>query len=157
MPRHKHKLYSGGLLILIGLAAAAGSFEYNVGSLARMGPGYYPLLLGITLMLLGLFIIVTPDSSDEVIADQRRVPLRAIVRKHARPWCAVVSGMITFIIIGKWGGLVPATFALVFVSALGDRTNSLATCFLLAVGITISAAAIFHYALQLQFPLFSWG
>ncbi len=61
------------------------------------------------------------------------------------------------IVIGKWGGLVPATFAMILVAALGDRKNSVRSAFFLALGVTAAAVAIFHYGLQLQFPLFTWG
>nr|WP_254045843.1 hypothetical protein [Paenalcaligenes hominis] len=40
------ELWSGGLLVLIGMATVLGSLNYQIGSLARMGPGYFPLMLG---------------------------------------------------------------------------------------------------------------
>lgn len=154
---HKHKYYSAGFMLLIGVATALGSLDYGMGTLARMGPGYFPLLLGILLALIGILIAVTPDSPDEVRADAEHEPFGAIVRRRLRPWSATVGGVIAFIVIGKYGGLAPATFVLIFVSALGDRKNSLKACFGLAVGVVAFAIAAFHYGLQLQFPLFSWG
>ena len=65
--------------------------------------------------------------------------------------------MVSFVVIGVYGGLVPASFALVFVSALGDRRNTLKQAFLLAVGMVVIAIVIFRWALQLQLPLFTWG
>lgn len=153
----KHKYLSGGLLALIGLGTAVASLEYETGSLARMGPGYFPLLLGAAMVALGLLIAVTPDSPDEVLADSHDRSLADIVRPHLRPWGAIVAGMVLFIVLGRWGGLVPATFALVFVSALGDHNNSVKACFWLAVGVAAFAVAVFHYGMQLQFPLFTWG
>ena len=36
-------------------------------------------------------------------------------------WACIIAGPVLFIICGEYGGLIPATFACVFVSALGDR------------------------------------
>ncbi len=52
---------------------------------------------------------------------------------------------------------MPATFALVFISALGDRQHTLRSAALLAAGVTVLGVAVFSWALQLQFPLFRWG
>lgn len=64
---------------------------------------------------------------------------------------------MAFILLGKYGGLVPATFALVFIAAMGDRQHTVRSAALLAVGVTILGIAVFSWALQLQFPLFRWG
>ena len=52
---------------------------------------------------------------------------------------------------------MPATFAAVFISALGDRTNSVRDAALLAAGITIAGVLIFSLGLKLSFPLFTWS
>jgi hypothetical protein len=145
------------MMLLIGLATTVGSLQYGIGTLARMGPGYFPLLLGVALALLGVLIAVTPDSPDELRADAEHEPSKVIVRRHFRPWSATLGGVIAFVVIGKFGGLAPATFALIFLSALGDSKNSLKACFWLSIGVVGFAIAAFHYGLQLQFPLFSWG
>ncbi|MCJ9713295.1 tripartite tricarboxylate transporter TctB family protein, partial [Bordetella hinzii] len=51
----------------------------------------------------------------------------------------------------------PATFAIVFISALGDRTNTLKQALLLSVSMCVIAVVVFWWALQLQLPLFRWG
>lgn len=153
----KQKFLSAGLMVLIGIGTTVGSFNYNIGEIARMGPGYYPLILGVTLTLLGLLIAFTPDSPDEMLADRQRQAFMASVRSHLRAWVACVGGVIAFIILGKWGGLVPATFVLIFMAAQGDPKNSVPASLLLAAGVTAFAVAVFHYGMQMQFPLFTWG
>jgi high-affinity Fe2+/Pb2+ permease len=64
---------------------------------------------------------------------------------------------VAFIVLGEYGGLVPATFAIVFISALGDRNNSLKQAFWLSAGMVVIAVVIFWWALQMQFDLFRWG
>lgn len=156
----RRKFGSAALLLLIGLGTVYQSFEYTIGSAARMGPGYYPLMLGFLLILFGVLIFVLPDSAEDMAlmdqgAEQTEKPEPLISR--ARPWVAIVVSMLIFILVGKYGGLVPATFILIFVAALGDAANNLKNAFFLAVGVTLAAVGVFHYGLQLQFPLFTWG
>lgn len=145
------ELVSAGLMIAIGVATVAGSLNYDIRTLARMGPGYFPLLLGAILIVIGALILITPSTEiDEDLGRNKGKP-------EYRAWGFVVLGVVLFAVLGHYTGLVPATFALVLVSALGDRSNSLMAASALALGITVMAVAIFHYGLQMQFPLFIWG
>lgn len=163
--RLKRRKYSSGmLLLLMGLGAVYQSFEYTIGTAARMGPGYYPLVLGVLLVVFGIMILVLPDSAQDMalMADMEESKEQEEAKElglvqHVRPWIAIVLSMLIFILLGKYGGLVPATFALIFIAALGDRANSIKSAFFLAVGVTLAAIGLFHYGLQLQFPLFTWA
>ncbi|MFP3711527.1 tripartite tricarboxylate transporter TctB family protein, partial [Paraburkholderia sp. SIMBA_009] len=48
-------------------------------------------------------------------------------------------------------------FAIVFISALGDRKNTVKQAFVLSLGMSVIAVVVFWWALQLQLPLFRWG
>ncbi|MCJ9712140.1 tripartite tricarboxylate transporter TctB family protein, partial [Bordetella hinzii] len=74
-----------------------------------------------------------------------------------RGWGCITGGLAAFMLLGQYGGLVPATLGLVFISALGDRQHTIKSAALLAVGVTLLGVAIFSWGLQLQFPLFRWG
>jgi hypothetical protein len=137
-------------MMLIGIGTTIGSLDYGLGTLARMRPGYFPLLLGILLMMISALIIATPSIPEE----EQDVSSPGA---HYRPWVFVAIGVVAFMVLGKFGGLVPATFALIFLSALGDRSNSMKAALALAVGMTVMAVGVFHYAMQMQFPLFTWG
>ena len=69
----------------------------------------------------------------------------------------ILLGILAFLLLGHYGGLLPATFAIVFISALGDRSNRVKHALLLAVAMSVIATAVFWWALQLQMPLFQWG
>ena len=58
-----------------------------------------------------------------------------------RAWACILAGPILFIILGNLGGLIPATFACVFVSALGDRDSTWKSAFILAIGVTVCGVA----------------
>jgi hypothetical protein len=74
-----------------------------------------------------------------------------------RGWLCILGGIAAFVVFGEHLGLAPAIFSAVFLSALGDRTNSWRDCFLLALGMTIAGVAIFSFGLKLTFPLFTWA
>lgn len=69
----------------------------------------------------------------------------------------IAGGIALFIILGSSVGFLPATFALVFVSALGDTSNSVKSATILALAMTAFGAVVFSWALQLQFPMLRWG
>jgi putative Ca2+/H+ antiporter (TMEM165/GDT1 family) len=151
--KYKKDYYGGALMILIGLGAINGALSYNIGTAAHMGPGFFPAALGAVLVFVGAVI---------AMGAKKNVPTEApIGHSSAIPdlrgaFCIIVS-IIAFFFLGEYGGLLPATFAIVFISALGDRTNTLLQAFLLAAAMTIIAVVVFWWALQLQLPLFRWG
>ncbi|MEI2418204.1 tripartite tricarboxylate transporter TctB family protein [Orrella sp. JC864] len=147
----RRELLGAGLVIALGIAVIIGGYSYQVGTLSRMGPGMFPILLGFLLVFLGVLMLISikalPPDDEE---DDTGPP-------QWRGWGCILAGLIAFMFFGKYGGLAPATFALVFISALGDREHTLRSALLLAVGVTIVGALIFSWGLQLQFPLFRWG
>lgn len=147
---NRRELSSAGLMMLIGLGTAIGSLDYQTGTLSRMGPGFFPLMLGLLLVLVSLLIIVTPVSQED---EQAHLPLS----RQIRPWTLVITGMVAFIILGKYGGLIPAAMALIFISAMGDKNNTVKGALILAIAVTAVSVGIFHYGMQMQFPLFRWG
>jgi hypothetical protein len=148
----RREVWAAGTMIVLGLGAIAQASTYNIGSLARMGPGMFPAILGVLLVLLGLIIArmaAAPAAADDDAEDEPPPDWRG--------WGCIIGGLMAFILVGKYGGLVPATFALVFISAMGDRQHTPRSAALLAAGVTVLGVAVFSWALQLQFPLFRWG
>ncbi|NLC35057.1 MAG: tripartite tricarboxylate transporter TctB family protein [Alcaligenaceae bacterium] len=143
---------ASGLLILLGLGVMLKGSTYTIGTMARMGPGFFPVMLGVLLMFLGaLCLFATGLSTKDEDEEDFSGP------SQWRGWIAIVGGVLAFIVLGEYGGLVPATFALVFISALGDRNHSLLSALLLAGFVTVLGVLIFSWGLELQFPMFRWG
>jgi hypothetical protein len=143
--------YGGALMMLIGLGAIVQGVSYKIGSLTAMGSGFYPVALGVILVLLGMFIAGTAHRAAPESADEEAKPA------EWRGWFCILGSVAAFVVLGKYGGLLPATFAVVFISALGDRENTWLSALLLAVAMTIVCVVVFWWALQVQFPLFTWG
>ena len=146
---NKRELMSAGLLMAIGLASAIGGSRYTVGSLDRMGLGFFPTALGVLLIFLSLLMVLTPVAREDENAPERQAP-------QYRAWACVTAGVAAFIVLGLYGGLVPGTFALVAISAMGDKGNSIKAAVALGVGVTVLAVLLFRMLLQLQIPLFTW-
>jgi Tripartite tricarboxylate transporter TctB family len=140
----------GALMILIGGAAALQGRNYPVGTLSRMGPGFFPVALGIILVCAGIAIIATAKLAAREGSEKDLPP-------EWRGWFCIGVSIIAFVVLGKYGGLLPATFAIVFISALGDRENTIKSALILSLSIVAVAVIVFWWALQVQFPLFSWG
>jgi putative tricarboxylic transport membrane protein len=142
--------YGGALMLLIGLVAVFQGMQYGVGNLRQMESGFFPVAVGAILALMGVAIAACarrPSAAEEEDAQPA----------EWRGWICITSSIVAFLVLGRYGGLLPATFAIVFISALGDRDNSVRSAFLLAAAICVVSVVLFWWALKLQFPLLSWG
>lgn len=144
----KRDYYAGGLMILLGVGAAVTGSGYKFGTLARMGPGFMPVVLGVVLAFIGILIAVTALGSSEP-DDRKFLP----DNPQWFGWFCILAGPVLFIILGEYGGMIPAVFACVFVSALGDKTATYKSSFYLALGVTFFGVILFHYLLNIPFPL----
>ena len=142
--------YGGALMFLIGLGAILQGRTYSMGTLSRMGPGFFPVSLGVILALAGAAIALSARFAERE-AEEKALP------PEWRGWFCISLSIVAFVVLGKYGGLVAATFAIVFISALGDRQNTIKSALVLAVAIVVICLVVFWWALQMQFPLFGWG
>jgi hypothetical protein len=148
--RYNKDYYGGALMSLLGAGAIYAGFGYKVGTLSAMGPGYFPVAIGAVLALMGILIALGARSTVASGEDKHQAP-------EWRGWFCITASIIAFIVLGEYGGLLPATFAVVFIAALGDRQNTLKHAVLLALGVCVVAVVVFWWALHMQFPLFIWG
>jgi hypothetical protein len=148
----KRDYYAGGLMSLIGIGVILEARHYNLGTLFHMGPGFFPIILGVILTLIGLTIAAAAATSPAAEEDIFHLP-----NPQWRAWFCILGGPVLFIVLGTYGGLVPATFACVFVSAMGDRDSTVLGSFILALGITVFGVLLFVYLLQVSMPMWRWG
>lgn len=146
--------YGGALMIFIGLGVIVQGVQYDVGTLSDMGSGFFPVALGAILVVLGVLLTF---SARRQSVEAKEDAVEADERPEWRGWFAIIASIVAFVVIGQYGGLLPASFAIVFISALGDRENTILSALILAAIICVISVVVFWWALQLQFPLFSWG
>jgi hypothetical protein len=152
----KRDYYAGALMIVLGLITAHEGSTYPIGTLNQMGPGYFPIALGVLLIFLGGLIAATATAG----ADSEEA---ALPHAEWRGWACILGGPALFILLGRQSawvpvtGMLPATFACVFVAALGDRETTLKGALILASSVTVFGVILFHYLLKLPMPVLTWN
>jgi hypothetical protein len=151
--RNPHKDVLGGTLVAgFGVAVAVHSLSaFAIGTLSQMGPGFFPLALGVILILSGLAVAIKGLSAPKASRGAARHPA------EWRAWFLICLGIASFVALAKYAGMVPATFSIVFISALGDRKNNWRNAAILALAMAFVSVVVFWWALQIQLPLFRWG
>jgi hypothetical protein len=141
--------YAGALMALIGAGAAVQGSQYGIGSLTRMGSGFFPTALGIGLVVMGVLIAAAAGGA-QPDPDPHHAPASV---PDWRGWTCIIAAVVLFIGLAQHAGLLPAIFACVFVAAIGDRQASVRQSLALACGITAFGVLVFSYLLQVQIPL----
>jgi putative tricarboxylic transport membrane protein len=141
-----NKRFLSGLMFLgIGGVAIFMAQDYPMGSALRMGPGYFPIVLGGLMGLFGIYeLILGVMKSDPVKGNWS---IRALL---ILPLAAVIFGIMM-----EKLGFVPALIALIFVSAAASKEFKFLEVLISAVIITIASVGVFIYGLGLPYPLFS--
>lgn len=134
--------YAGVLYLLLGGSVAIVSAGYSIGTTARMGPGYFPVLVGSLLALLGIIVAagaVSPSARSTRIA-------------RVKPWSLffVLLAVVSFAILLRPAGAGLAIIALTLISALAvEKTNWRQVC-LTALVLVPLAYMIFVTIIGLQ-------
>lgn len=137
---------AGGIFVLIGGAFAVGSLRYDLGTPLRMGPGYFPLLVGAILAGLGLAIVLKGLVAGEVLSFGT-VPWRAVA--------VIVVALVFFGFTVRRLGFVPTSAVTALLTTLASTRVRLLTAVAVAAGLTVASTLIFVVGLQLRIPL--WG
>jgi hypothetical protein len=142
--RSPKDFWAGLMFVGFGLffAVWAATF-YRLGTSLRMGPGYFPVVLGALLAAVGLLILL------------RSLALKGekIARFHFRPLLLVLGGCAAYGYLMGPAGLIAATAALVVISAMGGHEFSPREVAILAVALIALSVVVFVKGLSLPFPL----
>ena len=131
------------MLIVTGAASIFIARGYPFGSTMRMGPGYFPSMLGGILVLFGLYVMAVGLRTGEKITVH--CSLRALI--------VLPLALIAFGILMTHAGFIPALAVLVFGSASAGREFNFVEVLLLTVILTALSAAVFIWGLGLPYPL----
>lgn len=141
--RNSKDFWAGLMLIATGAVSTVIAREYPSGTVLRMGPGYFPRVLGGILILFGIYLTITGLRSTEKI--QGGWSPRALI--------VLPLSMVGFGVLVEHAGFIPAMVALVFGSAAAGREFKLVEVILLTGVLTALAVAVFIWALGLPYPL----
>jgi hypothetical protein len=135
--------WAGLMFIAFGLGFVLVARNYDMGTAVRMGPAYFPTLLGGLLLFLGLIVFV-----QSITVSGSPLPRFAF-----RPLIVILIAIGLFGVLIRSVGLVPATVVLVVVSSVGNYEFRTKEVVIMAIGLTLFAVGVFSYGLGLPFKL----
>ncbi|MDD2809438.1 tripartite tricarboxylate transporter TctB family protein [Rhodoferax sp.] len=146
--------YAGLLFMAIGAAFAWGATNYRVGTSASMGPGFFPLMLGLLLVLLGLVITLRAMARSSAGSDK-------IGAWAFKPLFFVIAANLLFgVLLGGLPGLgIPAMglvlgiYGLTLVASLAGEKFKLQEALVLASVLALGSYLAFVVLLKLQFAV----
>jgi hypothetical protein len=146
IPRPKD-FYAGLLFVAFGALAIFLGRSYPLGSAARMGPGYFPRLLGILLIVLGIALSLTALRG-------QGPPLPGW---KWRPVSIVLLSVVAFGLVLTHAGLVLSTIGLIVVASTASREFRFRESLLSGVLLAALSVGVFVIGLKLQLPIWPGG
>jgi hypothetical protein len=120
--------------------------KYNFGSLREIGPGFFPIILGIVLMVLGVIIVFYSIS-----VKGNTVYLNAL---HWKPIIVLSLSIFVFLAVIPNLGFILAVFSLLMISCFAyPGKRKMTELFLITVGLTMLAILVFIIGLKLPINL----
>jgi hypothetical protein len=153
--------FSGLMFAITGIAFAWGATTYNVGSGARMGPGYFPLMLGVVMAAIGLVIIftaLTVETADGEKIGKWAWKQVAFILLANFAFGVLLGGLPSIGLPAM--GLIVAIYALTLISSLAGNEFNLVKVIVLATVLAAGSYVAFILALKLQiqvWPTFITG
>lgn len=150
-----HKDFFAGLLFLaIGIGFVWGATNYEIGLASSMGPGYFPLMLGGLIAVLGLLItvkaLVFNAEDDAAIGPWAWKPLVCILGANLA--FGVVLGGLPRINLPSTG-LIAGIYVLTFVASLASKSFKILPVFILATILAAGSYVAFIVLLKSNIPV----
>lgn len=138
-------IIGGFALIALGLFAALYAQRYDIGELQEMGPGYFPVALGILLAILGLFIAIPAFFREGTSIE---------IEWKSLLW--VLLSIAIFAIALTTAGLIIATILSVLAASVPSK-SSWKTRVILAICIAAITYSVFLFGLGMVLPVWPWS
>lgn len=140
--RNHQDFWAGIMFVALGVLFVLLSRQYQLGTAAKMGPGYFPTVLGGLLALLGLMIVAGAFAKSNIEAKLAKVGWRELF--------LVLLGVALFAVLLPRLGMVVSLWILIFVSALASHEFNFKETFISAIASSVLAWAVFAKGLELQ-------
>jgi hypothetical protein len=141
--RNNRDFWAGAMMIGTGALAIFIARDYAFGTTLRMGPGYFPSVLGGMLIAFGLYLVASGLRSNEKI--EGSWSLRALI--------VLPLALIAFGWLMDRAGFVPALVVLIFGSAAASSEFKFLEILLLTIGLTVFSVLVFVWGIGLPYPL----
>jgi Tripartite tricarboxylate transporter TctB family len=139
--------WSGVMFIAFGLFFAGFARQYDLGTASRMGPGYFPTMLGLLLVAIGALVAFKGLRTESDEGHGR------VDKFHFKPLFLVLGAVVAFGLLLRPAGLIVALLALIFISSLGSGEFKLKEILPLAIGLCLLVLAVFIWGLGLTIPV----
>jgi len=143
--KNPRDFWAGVMFLVVGGLFAGIALTYKLGTAARMGPGFFPFMLGAILAALGLAILVS------ALREKNKGP--GVEKFHWGPVFWVLMPIIVFGVMLKIAGMLVMGMFVVIVSSIGSEEFKLKPTVWLAIGLVIFCSLAFVAALKLPIPL----
>jgi hypothetical protein len=141
--RNPKDFLAGLIFVAFGVAAIVLGSEYPLGTAARMGPGYFPRILGILLIVLGSALSLRS-------LRMRGTPLPGW---KWRPVLVVLSSVVVFGLVLTRIGLVLSTIGLIFAASAASREWRPKEALVSGILLALLAVGVFVLGLKLVIPI----
>lgn len=133
------------MFLVVGLAFAYAATTYQMGTAAKMGPGYFPFWLGIVMAIMGIIVSMSALGKKAEEAKLEKWDVRSVL------W--VTGSVILFAITLPYMGLVVSLIVLIFVAAMASHEFHWKGTIISAVILNVIAYVAFVWGLKLQFSV----
>lgn len=140
---------AGGMYLVIGLLAAGGSLQYPIGTVQRMGPGFFPFAVGAALVVVGL-VVAAGAMTSGAQADK-------LGQWQWRNLLLVLLSVVLFGVLLRPAGAFLATAVMVGVASFASRETTLRATLATIVVLTLVAWGVFIGVLGMQITLLPRG
>jgi hypothetical protein len=141
--RHPKDFFAGLLFIAFGIAAIVIGSKYALGTAARMGPGYFPRILGILLIALGLALTLRA----------LRISGPPIPAFKWRPLLVVLISVAAFGLMVNYAGVVVSTIFLIVAASAASHEFRWRESLIAGAALAALAVGVFVIGLKLQLPI----
>ncbi|WP_332719814.1 tripartite tricarboxylate transporter TctB family protein [Pelagibacterium mangrovi] len=144
----------GAILVLFGIAFAIGALQYQIGDFIDMGPGMFPLIVGVAIALLGAIVMLMGLSGPPHDTEPFDAPA---FRRQMGVLGLVSVSLLVFGLLIRGFGMFPAIIGLVLLVGLTERERRPVTSVVTAIVLAVLAWLIFSRGLGMNIPALRWG
>lgn len=138
---------AGGVVALIGVGFFALSISMDIGTASQMGPGYFPVVLSTSVIVLGLFLLIKATVANRSLVAQDRIPFRKL--------CLVIGSVLFFGLAVRGLGYLPTTFVVTSLAASASKSATLRE--VVTISVTVALLCYVVFIVGLRVPLSAMG
>lgn len=143
--KNQKDFWAGLMFVIFGAFFAILGSQYRIGTAAKMGAGYFPTVLGVIVILLGIVISVGSLTTKEI--DQKAIKFG---------WLSlflILGSVVLFGLLLRPSGLILSLYILIAISGYASKKFSWKSMLLNATVLILICLAVFVWALKLELSL----